>query len=84
MNEAHITFAAMREFLAPYARKDKKPGIAPRKTSPYIEMYSLDQFKNDILENEKGSLVFFTESKLPIEKQIPIFSKLQKQIKNAL
>jgi len=74
----------MKQFLEPYALRTKREGLEPRKTKPYLEIFTEQQFKNDILQNEKAVVVFFTTSRSRIERQTPIFEKLNKLLGNAI
>jgi hypothetical protein len=74
----------MKTFLEPFARKERKPSLQPRKMTPYIELYTEQQFNNDILYNEKGAIVFFTENRLPIENQLHLFEKLRGEVRGAI
>jgi hypothetical protein len=66
----------LKEFLAPFARSVPKEGPTPRKLAPYIEIFDVSSFNEDILYNDKACLVFFTTTRLPIEKHLPIFNVL--------
>jgi hypothetical protein len=39
-----LTFPIMKEFLSKYALQTKRPGLQPRKTSPYLELFTEEQF----------------------------------------
>lgn len=84
LNETHFSYAALKEFLSQFARKERKAPPTSRKLTPYLEIFVEKQFNSDILFNEKACVVFFTDSKLPIEKQTTLFNELQKEIKSAL
>lgn len=49
-----------------------------------MELYTEAQFNNDILYSEKAAIVFFTESRIPIEKQLPLFDNLKSEVKGAI
>lgn len=79
-----IQFPIMLQFLDTYALPQKRAGLVPRKTTPYLEVFTETQFMHDVLQNEKAVVVFFTTSRNLIEKQTPIFEKLREKVGNAI
>ncbi len=44
-----IQFPIMLQFLDTYALPQKRPGLVPRKTTPYLEIFTETQFRHDVL-----------------------------------